>query len=230
MTEAGARTTASHTASLAGAGATWEAAARQAGAVRVDDLEEMEDLLLAWQFVGRLPGPRVGIVGAGGGNAVQAADDSVRAGLVVPALPAEARAAVARFTPIAGTIIQNPLDTIADNWSDAYGDTLVALGRGGAVDVLIAALELGWAVWKYTGATQEQIAATVAQLDRARRETGLPVVAVFRAPPFPEPAAQYGELAQQAAAAGIALFPSVRRAALALSRVLRRPATPEVRS
>ena len=230
MTEAGARTTASHTASLAGAGAVWDAAIRQAGAVRVDDLEELEDLLLAWQFLGWGVGsgkrgvgtaPRVGIVGAGGGNAVLAADEAVRAGLQVPALPEDARAIVAKFTPIAGTIIQNPLDTIAANWSDAYGDTLIALGRSGVVDALIAALELGWAVWKYTGATAEQIAATVRQLERARVETALPLVAVLRVPPIPEALAQYVELATQAAQARIALFPSMRRAALALGRVRR---------
>ena len=230
MTGAGARTTASHTASLAGAGAVWDAALRQAGAVRVDDLEELEDLLLAWQFGARGARSaergvsallRVGIVGAGGGNAVLAADEAVRAGLQVPALPEEARATVAKFTPVAGTIIQNPLDTTAANWSDAYDDTLIALGRSGAVDVLIAALELGWAVWKYTGATAEQITATVHQLERARAETGLPLVAVLRVPPVAEAMAQYAELAGQAAQARIALFPSVRRAALALSRVRR---------
>lgn len=231
MTEAGARTTASHTASLAGAGAVWEAAIRQAGAVRVDDLEELEDLLLAWQFIERgtrnaergMNGTlRVGIVGAGGGNAVQAADEAVRAGLLVPSLPEGARATVARFTPIAGTIIQNPLDTIADNWSDVYGETLIALGRSGAVDVLVAALELGWAVWKYTGATAEQITAAVGQLERARGEAGIPLVAVLRVPPRPDAVAQYAEVAARAAQARIAVFPSVRRAALALGRLHRR--------
>lgn len=219
LTEAGARTAASHTASLAGAAAVWDAAIRQAGAVRVGDLEELEDLLLAWQFLGRRTGRRVGIVGAGGGNVVQAADEAIRAGLEVPPLPAEARAQITRFTPIAGTIIQNPLDTTAENWSDAYGDTLIALGGTGAVDVLVAWLELGWAVWKYTGATEAQIEAAVAQLARARAETGLPVVAVFRAPPDPAAWTHYRALAARVAALRIPLFPSIRRAALALARL-----------
>ncbi len=227
LTEAGARTAASHTASLAGTAAVWDAAIRQAGAVRVGDLEELEDLLLARQFLGRLSGRRVGIVGAGGGNVVQAADEAIRAGLEVPPLPATARAQIARFTPIAGTIIQNPLDTIAENWSDAFGDTLIALGGTGAVDMLLAWLELGWAVWKYTGATEAQIAATVAQLVRARDETGLPLAAVFRAPPDPAAWTHYRLLAAHTAAARIPLFPSIRRAALALARLAAWPVVGE---
>ena len=35
----------------------------------------------------------------------------------------------AMVTPIAGTIIQNPLDTTAPNWTDAYGDTLIDMAR-----------------------------------------------------------------------------------------------------
>lgn len=224
LTEAGARTAASHTASLAGTAAVWDAAIRQAGAVRVNDLEELEDLLLTWQFLERPVGRRVGIVGAGGGNVVQAADEAIRAGLEVPPLPAEARAQIARFTPIAGTIIQNPLDTIAENWTEAFGDTLIALGGTGAVDVLVAWLELGWAVWKYTGATEAQIEAAAAQLARARAETGLPLAAVFRPPPDPTAWAHYRSLSARTAALRIPLFPSIRRAALALARLAAWPA------
>ncbi len=47
-TGAGGRAAASHTAALAGAGAVWDAAARQAGAMSVDTVEELIDMLIAF--------------------------------------------------------------------------------------------------------------------------------------------------------------------------------------
>ncbi len=91
-TGAGSRTAASHTAALAGTRQVWSAALRQAGAVEVATFDELIDMLVAFAFLREVAGaddarPRVGVVGGGGGRAVQSADVCEEAGLAVPGLP-----------------------------------------------------------------------------------------------------------------------------------------------
>ncbi|TDA33776.1 MAG: acetyl-CoA synthetase, partial [Hadesarchaea archaeon] len=69
-TEAGARAVASHTGSLAGSVQVWRAALRQAGALQVEDFEEMVDVLSALRYLPLPKGRRVAVVGAGGGAGV----------------------------------------------------------------------------------------------------------------------------------------------------------------
>lgn len=85
-TEAGARATQSHTASLAGSDLVSEAAFKQCGVIRVEEVSEMVDVTLA--LLGQpLPrGRRVGVLSTGGGGAVMAADALMRQGLELPAL------------------------------------------------------------------------------------------------------------------------------------------------
>ena len=85
-TEAGARAAQSHTASLAGSDQVTEAALKQCGVIRVDEVTELVDVSLA--LLGQpLPrGKRVGVLSTGGGGAVMAADALMREGLELPAL------------------------------------------------------------------------------------------------------------------------------------------------
>jgi len=85
-TEAGARAARSHTASLAGADLVSEAALKQCGVIRVDEVTELVDVALT--LLGQpLPrGRRVGVLSTGGGGAVMAADAMMRQGLELPAL------------------------------------------------------------------------------------------------------------------------------------------------
>jgi acyl-CoA synthetase (NDP forming) len=85
-TEAGARAAQSHTASLAGSDLVSEAAFKQCGVIRVEEVSELVDVTLA--LLGQpLPrGRRVGVLSTGGGGAVMAADALMRQGLELPAL------------------------------------------------------------------------------------------------------------------------------------------------
>lgn len=86
-TEAGSRATASHTGSLAGSLQVFDSAVRQAGATRVDRMEELVDQAVAFRYITSLTGPRAGIVGGGGGYSVLASDEIGAAGLEMPTLP-----------------------------------------------------------------------------------------------------------------------------------------------
>lgn len=113
-TSSGSRTAASHTAALAGQRQIWSAALKQAGAVEVVTFDELIDMLVAFAFMAPSRAgeqrPRVGIVGGGGGRAVQSADVCEEAGLAVPKLPVEMREALRAKAPQLADWVDNPVD------------------------------------------------------------------------------------------------------------------------
>ena len=110
LTQVGARAAKSHTASLSGAEAIWEAVFRQTGAIRVNNLEELMDTTLAFLHLGTVTSRRVCSVGGGGGIGVAAADTWERAGLSVPLFSAELEKKLLSIIPPAGTSARNPVD------------------------------------------------------------------------------------------------------------------------
>ena len=133
---AGARATSSHTGALIGASdVTVEALFHQAGVVRTDTLGEFFDVasLLANQ---PLPaGRRVAILTNGGGPGILAADACDADGLIVPALPAEVRDALAEFLP-AEAALGNPVDTI-EGTPDAFRRAIGVLAAWEGIDAII---------------------------------------------------------------------------------------------
>jgi len=103
-TAAGSRGTISHTGALAGDDAVWEALLKQTGAIRVEDFEEMIDLLVTFRFFQLPHGRRVAVVGLGGGASVRASDECESGGLSLPPAPEELVAELKRFIPVAGSM------------------------------------------------------------------------------------------------------------------------------
>jgi len=81
--EAGMRATSSHTGSLAGEDKIYDAAFKQAGILRVDDVEEMFDLCRGLVYYPRIEGNKVAIITNSGGPAVMTADKLEELGLIV---------------------------------------------------------------------------------------------------------------------------------------------------
>jgi acyl-CoA synthetase (NDP forming) len=109
-TEAGSRATASHTGALSGSQATWDGLLRQAGAIRVNSVEEMTDMLVALLRVKRPRGVNACVVGVGGGASVLATDEVETAGLKLPPIPASVRERMQQIIPPAGGMLGNPID------------------------------------------------------------------------------------------------------------------------
>jgi acyl-CoA synthetase (NDP forming) len=120
LTESGAGAAASHTASLAGSKAVWDAFFKQTGAVPASTMDEVADIVQAIQRMVAPKGRRVAIVGRGGGIGVIAADICERAGLKVPPFHPETQKKLLEIIPEAGAGVRNPVET--------------TLGMGGAVD------------------------------------------------------------------------------------------------
>lgn len=110
LTGAGSKAVASHTASLAGTEAVWNAFFRKTGAVRVNGLEELMDTTIAFLHLGHDVGGAVGILGGGGGISVSAADDCERSGLMVPTLSPDTQRTLRTILPPAGNSVLNPVD------------------------------------------------------------------------------------------------------------------------
>jgi acyl-CoA synthetase (NDP forming) len=108
--EAGTRATASHTASMAGSRQIWRALVDQTGVVTAADLEELVDIAVAFYFLPRISGRRVGVVGGSGGSSVLAADKCEEAGLDVIPLPEDIREGLKRRGNPIWDWIGNPAD------------------------------------------------------------------------------------------------------------------------
>jgi len=110
LTRSGGKAVHSHTASLAGEKAVWDAFFSQTAAVPVQGLEELGDTVLAFLHLPPATGRRVGVVAGGGGLSVAAADACDRLGLEVPAFDDGAQDKLREALPAAGTSLRNPLD------------------------------------------------------------------------------------------------------------------------
>jgi len=110
-TAAGAAAAASHTASLAGADAVYDALFRQYGVYRAETTEEFIDIGYACQF-GQYPkGRKISLQTVSGGVGVQMADAAVKYGLEVTPLPKETQRKLKEIIPFAG--VGNPVDFTA---------------------------------------------------------------------------------------------------------------------
>jgi succinyl-CoA synthetase alpha subunit len=143
-TDGGLRAASSHTGALAGADATWDALLRQAGAIRVDNIEEMVDMLVALLRVSPPKGPNTCVVGNGGGASVMVTDELERVGLRLIPLPEEIRERLKQFIDLANSMLRNPIDAGPLVASDGF-EFLSAMGGRTCGDLLRerASTELG---------------------------------------------------------------------------------------
>jgi acyl-CoA synthetase (NDP forming) len=114
--EVGAEAMHSHTASLAGSDASFQAAVEQAGALRVETTEQMFDILYAASVAALPAGDRLGVLTVSGGAGVLMADAAARHGLQVPPMPEDAIARMLARNPFAAP--RNPVDFTAQAIND----------------------------------------------------------------------------------------------------------------
>jgi acyl-CoA synthetase (NDP forming) len=140
--DAGTGAVASHTGAVSGSRLTWDALCRQTGVIKVRNLEEMADAILAFSCCKPPRGRRVGLVGIGGGTSVLAADECENAGFTVPPFPPEVRQQLSEFIPSAGTGLRNPLDSAADVYWEptSFARAVEIVAKWDGVDVVFVML------------------------------------------------------------------------------------------
>jgi len=165
----GRRATLSHTGSMAGSDAVYDAVLRECGAIRVNTVEEMFDLCKGLVHVPPVEGRRIAIVTNSGGPGVLAADRAEEVGLMLPEPSPELRERLSRFLA-PHCSLKNPIDLTVEGTEEEYRETLCAV-----LEEYDAALALNVAT-PYL----DSVALARGVCDAARM-TGKPIVANFMA-------------------------------------------------
>ncbi len=173
---AGARAAASHTGSLAADDAVVDAAFRQAGIVRVANVDEMFDVAMSFSNMPLPKGNRVAIVSEGGGDNSVAADNAEHFGLEVPVLP---QATQERIRPylLAGMPASNPIDYggTAEENPDMINKVVEVLMQEESVDSIYVTGFFGGfkeIIAPHVGELEEK---TARELVRLMRQYGKPI-------------------------------------------------------
>ena len=223
---AGTRAVMSHTASLAGSLAVFDSLCRQLNAVRVNSVEEMADLAVAFRYMSAPAGPGVAVVGGGGGFSVFAADEIDDAGLQCPVLPESTQKALGEINPVAGTSVRNPVDTIAIFEPPKLEQTLRIIGEAENIDVILYHTSFSWGRGRRSMAMLgadpvHYMQMQVQQMVKAREASGTPIVVVLRPPLDVESMERTAAFQEKCWQAGFPVFPTIPRAANAIAKVLR---------
>ncbi|MEM1313955.1 MAG: acetate--CoA ligase family protein, partial [Pseudomonadota bacterium] len=143
-TAAGEAAAASHTASLAGDDAVFDAAAAEAGALRADRTDHFIDLLYGLARKGPIRGRKLGVVTISGGAGVLMADAATDAGLTLPPMPEASQARLKARCPFGAPV--NPVDITAQAINDMglVTEHLKAMFAEGGYDA-VGGFFLNWA-------------------------------------------------------------------------------------
>jgi acyl-CoA synthetase (NDP forming) len=215
--DAGQRAAASHTGALAAGDLVVDAALRQLGIVRVNDVDELLDVGDAFAQPRRATGRRVAIVTTSGGSGILAADAVEASGLELATFSPATQSTLDEIVPAYGATA-NPVDVTATVMSNAelFDRTLDAIVDDEGVDLVVAC---------FCVLTGKDVDDVVASLSRAAKRSGKPVLAARTGADHLAPAAS-----AQLRSAGIPTYPTPARAvraAAALHQISRKPAMPD---
>ena len=166
---AGARAASSHTGAMAGADVAIDALLTQCGVMRVDTVEELFDLAMAFDELPVPAGNRVAIVTNAGGPGIMIADACEARELEVVPLSDETQSSL-REVLAAEASVRNPVDMIASATPESYRLVLDRVLRDPNVDAAIAAFV------PPLGVRQEEVAQAIVD---AKRGHDKPVLAVL---------------------------------------------------
>lgn len=174
----GARTTLSHTASIAGEDRVFDGMCRQSGLIRVHQLEHLFVMGKALLDQPAARGPRVTLIGNGGENVV-GVDTLVALGLEVPEFHEGDKLALKEMLPPHAPIPQNPVDFAAGTVGVEEEVAVVAkLASLANIDGIITGVPRDRTL--RPGSLAEQKKAVITAIDdfcRIPERTGTPIVA-----------------------------------------------------
>lgn len=168
-TAAGTKAASSHTGSLAGSEAAYEAAFSQSGILRARTMNELFDLAMLFSYQPLIEGNRIAIVTNAGGPGIIATDAVERSGLKMASFTQETIARLRAELPPTANFF-NPIDVIGDARSDRYRIGLDAALADPGVDAALVLL---------TPQAQSDLIETCDVIIELARHYGKPVVTSF---------------------------------------------------
>ncbi|MEI7749561.1 MAG: acetate--CoA ligase family protein [Candidatus Moraniibacteriota bacterium] len=168
-TESGMRASGSHTGSLAGTDAAYDALFHQARILRADSVRELLDTVSVLSANPIPNGNRVAIVTNAGGLGVIAADAATKAGLSVSPLSQQTTDALKPLLPAAASV-GNPIDLLGDAKSDRYRTAIDYAVKDQDTDAVIVIL---------TPQSMTEADETARVIAEAKKNSDKPLLAVF---------------------------------------------------
>lgn len=138
-TSEGASAAASHTGSLAGSDEICDAAFRQAGIIRCDNIEDMFNIAIAFAYQPLPESERIAIITNAGGPGVLTTDKAIQKGLKLAELSEETAKKFKRSLPSTANK-KNPIDVIGDARADRYNAAISTVLQDDGVDGLFVIL------------------------------------------------------------------------------------------
>jgi acyl-CoA synthetase (NDP forming) len=212
----GARAAASHTGAMTSAPVLWETAVRQCGAVKVDSLEEMIDVVKGLLYLRPPSGNRVGLVAHSGGQSVVITDACVQEGLDVPMLSDRSYEEFASFFSVVGGSYLNPLDV---SWNvlslEDLRRSLDIVSRDENVDSVVVEICIPFLsqIWEYYPPYLDSLLELLSDFNRGCPKCFLVALVAGQME------AEASEVRRKLIDAGIASFPTFGRVARALRKV-----------
>ncbi len=198
VTASGSRAVSSHTGSLAGAEAAYNAAFYQAGVLRMETLQELFDSARAFANQPLLQGDRIAIVTNAGGPGILATDALERHQMQLARLSRETTQKLEEILPDAASTA-NPVDVLGDARADRYAQALEVVATDPNVDGILCIVtpqamteivETANAIGKVSQRIDKPVLG--AFMGEERIKAGMDVLASYNIPNylFPEQAAQ----------------------------------------
>ena len=165
----GARAAASHTGSLAGSDATYDAIFSQSGIQRVEGINELFHYALAFSQQPLPKGNRMAIVTNAGGPGIMATDAAIRHGIGLASFSDPTKKKLRNHLPPTASI-HNPVDVIGDATHKRYEAAIRDILRDDNVDGAIVIL---------TPQAMTDIVETAQILPRVAKDVNKPILASF---------------------------------------------------
>jgi len=138
-TASGSKAVSSHTGSLAGSDAAYDAGFAQCGVLRAASVQELFDYSTAFAYQPLLKGNRIAIITNAGGPGVMATDALEQNNLVLAELSSDTKATLQAALPAAASV-HNPVDVLGDAMADRYATTLRCVLADSGVDGVVVIL------------------------------------------------------------------------------------------
>jgi acyl-CoA synthetase (NDP forming) len=228
LSEAGARATMSHTASLAGSSAIWETAIRQANGIPVRDIDDLVNMATAFSLVKPLKGRRIATGGSGGGRNTVSVDQWEKAGFDVVPLPLNIKEEFKRRGAILWDTLDNPVDRSITVPGDAFTVPALLKEMAGDPNYDFVCANVAADDHPYNKETFVDLISTVVEgYLKMSKEITKPFFLIFSERPLGTPDMDHwfwrevARMRTRAIEEKVAFFPSVDKAAEAINEIIK---------
>lgn len=168
-TDAGKAAASSHTGSLSGGDAGYEALFAQIGMIRAESISELFDFAECFADNERRKTDRVAVITNAGGPGVLTADALTKSGLFLAKLTVRTQEKLKNFLPAAASL-HNPIDILGDADDERYGQALQVILADENVDAVQIIL---------TPQSMTPVEKTARAIVKARRRSHKPIIVTF---------------------------------------------------